>query len=95
MSIIPKNENKGDEMVEIRDTIHTYVTASCRNESVEVHRACSFPINLHGDYLTPCRARGAKKVKINANSPPHRLEGAIPAAADWHTNLKLLGVRNL
>lgn len=103
MSIIPKNENKGDEMVDIMDTIHTYVpmietsqqvVVPSLNESVEVHKARSFPIILHGDYLTACRGRGAKKVKINADSPSHRLEGLVPAAADWHTKLKLLGVRN-
>ena len=65
------------------------------NESVEVHRARSFPTILHGDYLTACRARSAKKVKINADSPSHRPEGQVPAAADWHTKVKLLGVRNL
>ena len=86
------------------DTIHTYfpmvetsqqVVVPSLNESVEVHRACSFPIILDGDYLTACRARGAKKGKINADLPSHRLEGLIPVAADWHTKLKLLGVKLL
>ena len=48
MSIIPKNENKGDEMVDILDTIHPYVPmvettdeilVPSRNETTEVKRA--------------------------------------------------------
>ncbi len=53
MSIIPKNENKGDEMVDIMDTMHTYVPmietsqaviVPSLNESVQVRKATSFPI---------------------------------------------------
>ena len=101
MSIIPKNENKGDEMVDIMDTIHPYVPmvettdeilVPSRNETAEVKRARSFPILLHGDYLTACRARSAQKVKINSKTQSKRLEGLVPAAADWHTKLKALEV---
>ncbi len=99
MSIIPKNENKGDEMVDIMDTMHTYVPmietsqaviVPSLNESVQVRKATSFPILVHGDYLTASRARGAQKAKINSESPSSRLEGLVPVAADWHTKL---GVR--
>ena len=102
MSIIPKNENKGDEMVDIMDTIHLYVPmietsqeilVPSLNKSVEVQKARSFPVCLHGDYLTAARARGAQKAKINSESPSSRLEGLVPVAADWHTKLKALSVR--
>lgn len=63
------------------------------NESVQVRKATSFPILVHGDYLTASRARGAQKAKINSESPSSRLEGLVPVAADWHTKLKNLGVR--
>lgn len=102
MSIIPKNENKGDEMVDIMNTIHQYVPmietsqkvhVPSLNESVKVWKARSFPIILHGDFLTASRARGAQKAKINSDSPSSRSEGLVPVAADWHTKLKTLGVR--
>lgn len=104
MSIIPKNENKGDEMVDIMNVIHTYVpmiSSSHKvlipslNESVEVHKARSFPIILAGDLLTAVRARCAKKAKINSDSPSSRLEGLVPSAADWHTKQKVLGVSSI
>ncbi len=103
MSIIPKNENKGDEMAEIMATIHHYVPmleSSCAvfvpslNEHIDIQEARSFPIILHGDYLTAARARGAQKFKVNAASPSKRYEGLVPVSADWHTKLKALNVRN-
>ena len=102
MSIIPKDENKGDEMVDIMSTIHSYVPmlefsrkvfVLSLNEHVDIREARSFPIILHGDYLTAARSRGAQKIKINADSPSSRYEGLVPASADWHTKLKLLMVR--
>lgn len=102
MSIILKDENKGNEMVEIMQLIHHYVPMVETSEDVlvpslnkqeEVKKARSFPIILHGDYLTAARARGAQRIVINSESPSSRLEGLVPAAADWHTKLKLLSVR--
>ena len=40
------------------------------------------PVIISGDYLTAARGRGAKKVKVNSDSPAGRLEGLIQAAAD-------------
>ena len=102
MSIITRNENKGDEIVDIMETIHSYVPmlqTSCQvfvaslNQHIDVQEARSFPILLHGDFFTAARARGAKKIKINSDSPSSRFEGLVPAAADWHTKLKVFGVR--
>ena len=101
LSILPKNENRGDEMIDIMRTLHSYVPMAettekvlvpSLNEQVEVQTARSFPILVHGDYLTASRARGAQKAKVNCVSPSSRFEGLIPAAADWHTKLKLLSV---
>ena len=83
------------------DTIHPYVPmietteevlVPSLNKTAEVKRVRSFPILLHGDYLTACRARSAQKVKINSKTPSKRLEGLVAAAADWHTKLKVLEV---
>ena len=102
MSIIPKNENRGEEMVDILSTLHSYVpmlestrtvVVPSLDEHTEVHEARSFPIPLHGDYLTAARARSAKRVKISEDSPSKRFDGLVPASADWHTKLKALSVR--
>ena len=101
MSIIPKNEDRGDEMVENLNFNHPYVPmVECtekvqvpsHNEQVEVHKARSFPILLHGDFLTAARARGAQKAKVNSASPTGRLEGLVPLSSDWHTKLKALSL---
>lgn len=101
MGIIPKNETKSDEMVDIMAHMHQYVPiiesfedvyVPSLNEKVEFHRARSFPIIIAGDQLTAARARGAKKAKVNSDSPTSRFEGLIPAATDWHTKQALLGV---
>lgn len=103
MSIIPKNENKGDEMVDIMGTMHSCVPmleftskvfVPSLNDHVDISEARSFPIIIHGDYLTAARARGAQKLKVNAESPSSRLEGLVPASADWHAKLKVLMVHN-
>ena len=101
MGIIPKNETKSDEMVDIMAHMHQYVPiiessedvyVPSLNEKVEFHRARSFPIIIAGDQLTAARARGAKKAKVNSDSPTSRFEGLIPAATDWHIKQALLGV---
>ena len=94
LGIIPKNENKGVEMVEIMTNLHQYVpkveyTEECFvpeiGETVQVPAAFLHPILIGGDQLTAARGRGAKKAKVYADSPSSRLEGLIPVAADWHS----------
>ena len=101
LGIIPKNENKGDEMVEIMTTLHQYVPAveyseqfyiPSSQQSVQVPKACLHPIIIGGDQLTSARARSAKKAKLHSDSSVGRLEGLIPIAADWHTKVNLLEV---
>lgn len=98
---MPKNENKGEEMVAIMETIHRYVPmveatesviVPSLNATVEIKKAKSYPVILHGDYVTASRARGAQKAKSNSESAYSRLEGLVPASADWHTKLKLMEV---
>ena len=101
LGIIPKSENKGDEMVEIMSNLHQYVpkveyTEDCFisdiGETVQVPSAFLHPILIGGDQLTAARGRGAKKAKVHADSPTSRLEGLIPVAEDWHTKVTLLQV---
>ena len=101
LGIIPKKENKGDEMVEIMTNLHQYVpkveyTEDCFiseiGGTVQVPGAFFYPILVGGDQLTAARGRGAKKAKVHADSPTSRLEGLIPVAQDWHTKVTLLEV---
>lgn len=95
-----KNENKGDEMVEILTHLHQYipsvpfVTKSTleTGEVVEEEKANIRRIIIGGDQLTAARIRSGQRAKQNAESPVRRLEGIIPAAEDWHTKANFLGV---
>ena len=58
------------------------------NATVEIKKAKSYPFIL----VTASRARGAQKANSNSESAYSRLEGLVPASADWHTKLKLMEV---
>lgn len=101
LGVLLKNENKGDEMVEIMSHLHQYVPSfeytrkvflPSSNETTEVPEAVFHTILFGGDQLTAARARGSKRMMINASSRVKRLEGMIPVAEDWHTKLNPLDV---
>lgn len=91
-------------MVDIMKKIHTsYVpTKQCdqtyakegSNNDIIIPDAKIHPILFGGDQLTATRARGAKKAKVNSVDPSLRFDGLIPVAADWHTRLNFIGVRD-
>ena len=95
-----KNENKGDDMVEIMSHLHQYVPSVKYTKKVnvmgtgevEVPHVHLKKILLEGDQLTAARTRGAKKGRVNSLSAVTRLEGIEPAAADFHVQLNLLDV---
>lgn len=43
-----------------------------------------------GDQLTACRARTAKKVRVNSRDPLKALRGYVPCASDWHCKVNLI-----
>ena len=101
LGVLPKNENLGDDMVDIMLHLHQYVplvdgTESVEvpvtNEKVQVPRASFRRIFLGGDQLTAARARGAIKSRVNSMSSAARLDGVIPCAEDWHVKLNFLDV---
>ena len=68
LGIIPKSENKGDEMVEIMSNLHQYVpkveyTEDCFisdiGETVQVPSAFLHPILNGGNQLTAARGKGS------------------------------------
>lgn len=75
--IVLKNEDKGDEMVDIMSHLHQYVstlssirehTVSSTGETVQKESATFHPIHVGGDQLTVARARGAIKAKVNSHT---------------------------
>ena len=101
LGILPKNENKGEDMVAIMAHLHQYAplveeTQDCYvasiDQTVKVTRARACPILIGGDQLTVARARGAQKAKTNAFSPSDRLEGLVPMVEDWHAKVVILSV---
>ena len=101
LGIIPKSENKTEEMVSIMDHLHQYVPMVEKtdfryvpsiNTTVEVTTAKVKPILFGGDQLTVARAKGAQKAKVNSVSPSNRFDGLVPMIEDWHTKVILLKV---
>ena len=101
LGVILKNENKGDEMVDIMEHLHQYVPTAkyseekfiSTGEKVLEEKAKFHPILVGGDQLTVARARSAIKVKVNSHTPSKRLSGIIPVVEDWHAKANFLGVR--
>ena len=99
--MIPKDENKIKEMVQILSQLHQYVPQVQYevqqylpeiNETVVVHKAKTHTVMLGGDQLSVARTRSAHKVKA---TPAKRLDGFIPTVEDWHTKLTMFEVCNL
>ncbi len=98
-----KNENKGDEMIDILTEIHKYVPRFQCGETVydlpsgqklTVPQTTVRRILFGGDQLTTARVRGAKRSRANSLSTMTRFEEILPAAAYFHT-FNLLDVRFL
>ena len=63
------------------------------DKTVQVVETLSHSIEFAGDQKTAARGRGAQKAKTHKSSLSGRLAGLVPVAADWHTKVKLLDVR--
>jgi len=97
-----KNEAKLKEMTEVLDDLSNYVpvhtaikTASVEGKNYTVDDSRLIRILLFGDQLTAARARGAIALRNDDTSALHRLEGFVPAVADWHARMCLLWVNKI
>ena len=84
--MIPKNEYKTEEMVEIVDILQKYVPT---NEAEK--RVCT--VAFGGDQLTVERCRGIQIARVNSDNQVDALEGLHPFASDWHAEVILLQVK--
>ena len=94
-----KNETKLKEMTEVLDTLSEYVpvhvatkTVSVEGKDYTIDDSRLIQILFFGDQLTAARARGAIALRDDDISALHRLEGFVPAVADWHARMCLLQV---
>lgn len=87
MGIIFKNENKGEDMIDIARYLHNLVP-SVGEEKIEKFRR----MPVVGDQLTIERGVEAKFSVSNAYTPRRRLEGIYFQLADWHHENKFLDV---
>ena len=99
LGILSKNENKGNDMIDIMEHLHKYVPSVSYTEEVVIKekvnarpRAVIYPVLFGGDQLTAARGRGAQKSRVNSMSPIVRFDGLIPCAEDWHTKVIFLEV---
>ena len=102
--ILPKNEHKSSDMVEILSHLHQYVPMLEYTQDTNVPgtmvtatvtKAFVHPILVGGDQLTVARARTACKAIANEDTPALRLEGLVPVAEDWHTKVIFLKVGDI
>lgn len=101
LGILPLNENKTDEMVDIMKHIHDrYIPYEeyseekllCTGETVSVVKARHHQIIVGGDQLTASRMRNAQKARLNSEVPADKFCGIVPISADWHIKANFLGV---
>ena len=99
LGIILKNEAKLTEMAEILDNLNQYIPVhestinrTIEGKSYEFDNSKLIQILLFGDQLTVARSRGAAALRNDDNTPLDRLEGFVPAVADWHARMCLLQV---
>ena len=85
VGILPLNENKTDEMVDIMKHIHDlYIPYEeyseekllCTGETVSVVKARHHQIIVGGDQLTASRMRNAQKARMNSEIPADKLNSS-------------------
>lgn len=82
LGIIPRNENKTDQLIQIMEELHHYVPAK--------HQ-----LSFAGDQLTAARARTARKIRVNSKDELKSLRGLVPFAADWHCKVNFMESRRI
>ena len=101
LGVLPKNENKIEDMVCIMEHLHQYVQTLRKEHRVQVSPTSEedviqehkfYQVLLGGDQLTVARARSCQLGRGNSDSALSKLTGLIPVAEDWHTGVVLLVV---
>ena len=102
LGVIPKNENKREEMTEIVEALHQYVPGcddhllkglmdSIFVPTTPLHNY-SFQVPFGADQLTVERTRNVQLSRVNSGNKKDALQGLVPFISDWHAELTLLQV---
>ena len=101
LSVIFKNKNTSDDMLDVMIQLHQYVSSILSTEqayissidrSTSVKTATFHKLFVGGNQLTAARARAVQRHRVNSASPSSALHGLIPCTEDWHTQAILLQV---
>jgi L1 cell adhesion molecule like protein len=102
LGILAKNENRGGEMIDIMNHLHSNyvptlekeetVVVGSTQEKVDVIASKTHKILFGGDQLTAARARSAIRNVDNGDTASSKLSGLIPVIEDWHTKMTVLVV---
>lgn len=86
LGIIPKNETKHEDMVDLLKHLHHNVPVVENGDSELLQ------IGFAGDQLTAARARQAIDARVNSRGQREGLRGLVPYACDWHAKVNYLSV---
>ena len=101
LGVLPKDENKFEDMVCILEHFHAYVPTirkerrypiTSTSEEAVVNEDRFHQVLLGGDQLTVARVRSCQRGRGNSDSAVKRLNGVLPVAEDWHARVTLLTV---
>ena len=87
-----KNEANLGDMCHIVGDLSKYVPSVNSEEEPETSATKVVQLLFFGDQLTVERARGAMVLRSLHEEAVDRLEGFVPAVADWHTRMTLVKV---
>lgn len=99
--MLPKCENKYEDMIAIMEHAHQYVPTTSRNieiclpateEKMSLVATDFHKLLFGGDQLTAKRARGSQRIRCNSIEPSEQICGLVPTSEDWHTKVCLLSV---
>ena len=83
--MLPKNESKNDDMVDILETIQDrYVPFHVPTQSGKSDKVPSDMLFFGGDQLTEERARNIQRARADGETPVERLDTVWPKNEDWH-----------
>lgn len=100
LGILPKNENKYDDMLDILDHVQQYVPSKQvptkvvhTDGEIETINDMQFHTSIiGGDQLTAARIRGARLIRSDTATSQLRIDGLLPTAEDWHAKICFMEV---
>lgn len=99
LGVLPKNETKYEDMIDILTHIQGYVPCNTYEKEFVVgddvvcgHEYNFIPALVGGDQLSVARARGGQDISLDGNNGYDKLNGLLPVAEDWHAKLCFMEV---